>query len=32
LYAGALAPFWNDAVYQRAVDREDDDRGELVAG
>jgi hypothetical protein len=32
LFTEALAPFWNDAAYQQAVDREDDDRAVLVAG
>ena len=31
LYAEALAPFWDDAAYQLAVEREDDDRAVLLA-
>jgi hypothetical protein len=31
LYAEALAPYWDDAAYQRAVEREDDDRAVLLA-
>jgi hypothetical protein len=31
IYAEALAPFWDDAAYQRAVEREDGDRAVLLA-